>query len=725
MKKFFYATMCIVSLCLSGCGYDDDEVWNAINDQEERIAALEEWQKTANENIAALQAIVNGNDYITSVEEIKDGDEIIGYTINFHRQGEVTIYNGKDGEKGDMPVIGVSEGEDGRWYWTVNGELLEDADGNPVCANGKDGEDGEDGEDGADGNSSSGVTPVIKLGSELGEGYNQYASYISVDGGRTWTQITTTYGMTGYVLDVIYNISDEYYEFDFTDQDGKTLFIQIPKYTGLELTCIQKEDGVSHYMGIHDGVLSVETGKAFTIECYLLADGNLDCTLEENTDEWKMTQEKDSWGVSLKFDAIENPGTATLKLTLISSNNEVTYYQVKITANGGGKEEVIIEKTENAELAEALAGIGVGTTNEEGDIVLTQEDITNTTSLDLSNRNLNNLEGLEVFTNLTKLDCSNNQISELDLTKAPNLTSLNCSDNSLASLDVSVLPELIELRCDRCFSSSNSRSYSNGVLDLSACTKLQVLSCTNNGLTELILPETLILVDIYCSNNNLKRLDVSRYTRLSQIHCEFNQLIELKLPKTQTLKEVWCKENELTSLDVSGNIALERLTCNSNDLERLNVRTNTSLQVLECQENQLKALDISQNGMLTVLYVGFNSLSDIDVSMNKALEELSCEYNQLTKLDISPCKDLKELACSSNQLLTLDISQNTKLTYITCGYQHNIDEVEQMLSLVVNEAQKESWENDWVYYNEYVKIVSGAVNVSGGIGNNFEYGGVY
>lgn len=96
MKKFFYAMMCIVSLCLSGCGYDDNKVWNAINDQEERIAALEEWQKTANENIAALQAIVNGNDYITSVEEIKDGDEVIGYTINFYRQGEVNMEKVED-----------------------------------------------------------------------------------------------------------------------------------------------------------------------------------------------------------------------------------------------------------------------------------------------------------------------------------------------------------------------------------------------------------------------------------------------------------------------------------------------------------------------------------------------------------------------------------------------------------------------------------------------------
>ena len=114
MKRFIYATMCIVSLCLGGCEYDDAEVWDVINDQEERIAALEEWQKTVNENIAALQAIVNGNDYITSVEELKEGDEVIGYTINFYRQGEVTIYNGKDGEDGEVPVIGVTEGEDGR-----------------------------------------------------------------------------------------------------------------------------------------------------------------------------------------------------------------------------------------------------------------------------------------------------------------------------------------------------------------------------------------------------------------------------------------------------------------------------------------------------------------------------------------------------------------------------------------------------------------------------------
>ena len=68
MKKLIYTTMCVLSFCLYGCDYDDAAVWDAINDQSDRITALEEWQKTANENIAALQAIVNGSDYITGVD---------------------------------------------------------------------------------------------------------------------------------------------------------------------------------------------------------------------------------------------------------------------------------------------------------------------------------------------------------------------------------------------------------------------------------------------------------------------------------------------------------------------------------------------------------------------------------------------------------------------------------------------------------------------------------
>ena len=643
MKRFVYAALCVVSLCLGGCGYDDDEVWNAINDQEERIAALEEWQKTANENIAALQAIVNGNDYITSVEEIKEGDEIIGYTINFHRQGEVTIYNGKDGEKGDMPVIGVSEGEDGRWYWTVNGELLEDADGNPVCANGKDGEDGEDGEDGADGSSSSGVTPVIKLGSELGEDYNQYASYISVDGGRTWTQINVALDWLGGVLESIEQYSG-YYLFKFSENKwGYNSTIQIPIYSGgLELSCVQEKDGVYHYTNISNGVLSVNAGEAFTIECHLPNGGNLEYTLEqeENVTKWEIEkEEKDSWNINLNFAAIENPGTAKLKLTLVLSNNEVTYYQVEITAY----EAQTIDKEDNPALVEALANsLGTYILNEEGDVEITPQVIQNTTSLYISDQNITSLKGIEAFENLEVL---------------------NCSNNPLTSLDVSAFSELKELNCDNCFNqSSASRSYSNGVLDLSANIKLQTLSCTDNGLTGLILPDT------------------------------------------QTLSWINCSNNQLTSLDVSKNTSLNYLSCMSNQLETIDVSLNTALTFLELDNNQFVNLDISQNTLLETLWVPNNKLIELNISSNESLARLYCYGNRLTQLDIS------------NNLLLQDLN---------CGSQYTSDNSNQQLILTINESQQALWESSWKGNNYNVILADGLVHSSGGSGSNFGNGGVY
>ena len=724
MKRFIYATMCIVSLCLGGCEYDDAEVWDAINDQEERIAALEEWQKTVNENIAALQAIVNGNDYITSVEEIKEGDEVIGYTINFYRQGEVTIYNGKDGEDGEVPVIGVTEGEDGRWYWTVNGELMEDADGNPVCASGKDGEDGEDGEDGQDGadgtpGSSGSSAPIPQIKTENGD------VFLSVDGGTTWYKISASNASSDNGSISI--VDDEsYYTFNFANGNS----IQVPKYRGLYLVYLEGNDidGWTE-KDINNGQIEATANKNFTIQCHYSSEYTMSYKIVEGKDEWVIERLDFVNITDLKFQGVSEAEPTTIIFSLVAEDNSATFYQVTLTVSGNGEEEetetVVITETENSELVSALANLGIGETDAEGNLKLTQQDIQNTTSLDLSDKSLTDLKGLDVFENLTALDCSNNQISELDLTQLPNLTSLNCSGNPLMSLNTEALPQLMYLYCNNCFGQSKSRSYVDGTLDLSENKQLIVLSCGENQLSNLILPETSTLVDIYCSDNNLKILDVSKNTGLSQFRCSRNQLIELKLPKTQTLKEVWCDDNKLTSLDVSGNTTLERLTCHDNDLDELDISTNTGLQILECQVNQLKTLDISKNISLTALYVGFNSLSDINVSMNKALESLSCEYNQLTKLDVSPCENLKYLYCSSNQLLTLDISKNTKLISITCGYQHNVDDVEQVLSLVVNETQKELWENDWSSYNEYVKIVEGAVNVSGGNGNNFGNGGVY
>ena len=85
---------------------------------------------------------------------ITNGGETIGYTITFSKSNPITVYHGKDGvngQDGHTPIIGVRQGPDGIYYWTLDGEWMLDNDGNEIKAEGRDGQDGVDGSDGQDG----------------------------------------------------------------------------------------------------------------------------------------------------------------------------------------------------------------------------------------------------------------------------------------------------------------------------------------------------------------------------------------------------------------------------------------------------------------------------------------------------------------------------------------------------------------------------------------------
>ena len=178
------ALMLCAGLLLCGC-YDDSALRDQLNDygeqlsdHESRLKELERLCFQANTNIEALQTIVSAlqdKDYVTGVAPIKEGDEVLGYSITFSKSGTVTIYYGKDGY---VPSLGVKQ-EGDQWYWTLDGEWLTDADGNKVRASAKDGKDGQDGKPGVDGvEGTAGVTPTLKIEG----GY----WYVSFDGGKTW-----------------------------------------------------------------------------------------------------------------------------------------------------------------------------------------------------------------------------------------------------------------------------------------------------------------------------------------------------------------------------------------------------------------------------------------------------------------------------------------------------------------------------------------------------------
>ena len=163
-----------------GCSYDDEAIWNEVEQIKDRVTTLEEAVIKTNEDIVALQTIVEAlqnNVYVVAVNATADG-----YVIEFSDGTTATINNGKDGANGqngtNAPVISVKQDEDGNYYWTMDGEWLL-VDGERVRANGIDGIDGENGANGTNGVDA--IAPQVRINDTTKEWE------ISTDGGNTWT----------------------------------------------------------------------------------------------------------------------------------------------------------------------------------------------------------------------------------------------------------------------------------------------------------------------------------------------------------------------------------------------------------------------------------------------------------------------------------------------------------------------------------------------------------
>ena len=224
MKKIL--SLLSVIFLTFGC-YDDSDIRNELRDHEERLAKLETLCKQMNTNISALQTIVSTlqkNVFVTAVTPIKEGSDIVGYTISFSNSESVTIYHGRDGVDGEdgtdgadgvngtTPSIGVCQDTDGIYYWTLDGEWLLDATGKKVQAIGRDGSDGAAGENGT-----IGKTPQLKI-------ENGYW-YVSYDGEK-WTQLGKATGESANLIGITQDEKNVY----FTLTDGTV--ISIPKGNG-------------------------------------------------------------------------------------------------------------------------------------------------------------------------------------------------------------------------------------------------------------------------------------------------------------------------------------------------------------------------------------------------------------------------------------------------------------------------------------------------------------
>lgn len=188
MKCIFNCFAVFAIMAGSFCSCSDYVQKDQFESLEQRVSTLENLVKDANSNISTLESAVSvlqGKVSVADVSETADG-----YVIRFSDGKTATIKNGKDG---GSPVIGIKKDDDGKYYWTLDGEWLLSG-GQKIVAGASDG-----------------ATPLLRIV----DGRWQ----VSTDNGKTWSDVATS---GEYVIFKSVDCSDPTFVY-FTLQDGTVL----------------------------------------------------------------------------------------------------------------------------------------------------------------------------------------------------------------------------------------------------------------------------------------------------------------------------------------------------------------------------------------------------------------------------------------------------------------------------------------------------------------------
>ncbi len=291
------------------------------------------------------------------------------------------------------------------------------------------------------------------------------------------------------------------------------------------------------------------------------------------------------------------------------------------------------------------------------------------TALDVSNKEIISLKGIERLSGLQSLNCSHNRIRTIPVSDLSNVEELNCSYNriialSLSSLNVRVLDcshngqfltltlndEIQYLDC----------SYNYLILINNSNGNPQYIDCSNNALSSFTTKNNLEYLN--CNNNEISSLNVNASTGLETLNCAGNQLTSIGFGNSNP-RYLNCSQNSLTALTTKSN--LEYLNCNNNEISSLNVNASTGLETLYCAGNQLTSIDFG-NSNPRYLNCSQNSLTTLTTKSN--LKRLNCNDNMIERLNVQGSTGLDTLYCKSNRLYTINTLGLSDLGNVDVSY---------------------------------------------------------
>ena len=278
--------------------------------------------------------------------------------------------------------------------------------------------------------------------------------------------------------------------------------------------------------------------------------------------------------------------------------------------------------------------------------ILDPDEILVARNIYCDNMGIKSLQGIEHLVELRGVYASFNELTVLDLSKNPEITGVWVSNNKFSKLDFSQNAKTLEWVY--CFDNPTLK-----VLDLSGCSKLSYLECSECDLGELDVSGFPALEHLICASCGLKELDLSGNPKLTHLDAFNNPDNGFDYPLN----------NKLTELDLSGNPKMKRLDIWANyDLKFVDTSVCPGLQYYNCAMIGADHVDVSKNPELIKLNCAYNKkIRSLDLSHNPKLCYLDCSDNRLTGLDLSKNPKMYFLQAFINSFTTLDIGYNPLL----------------------------------------------------------------
>lgn len=252
-----------------------------------------------------------------------------------------------------------------------------------------------------------------------------------------------------------------------------------------------------------------------------------------------------------------------------------------------------------------------------------------TGAIEVSNKNIANLKGLEAFENIIKLDVQNNALTTLDISKNIKLETLIADQNNLTDV--------------------NLKNGSNNIL--------MIMNVLNNPELSCIQVDDLDMANSYTESGAWKKDVTASYSE----NCNPPVYIPDANFKAYLISHSDINtdgDNEISYSEArsyGGEIRLSdnipsRINSRVSDLTGIEAFVN--IIGLDAQSQDLTTINISQNKVLKNLILPNNQLTSIDVSNNTELQALILDDNKLTSIDVSNNTELFGISVINNELLT-------------------------------------------------------------------------